>query len=60
MRSDPALTADKLDAFCKAGDDLAPYKRPKRYEFLDELPFNPSGKVLKRELVARYNPPAAA
>ncbi|MCU9848243.1 long-chain fatty acid--CoA ligase [Defluviimonas sp. WL0024] len=60
VRSDPALTAEKLDAFCKTGDDLAPYKRPKRYEFLDELPFNPSGKVLKRELVARYNPPAAA
>ena len=60
VRSDPALTAETLDAFCKASDDLAPYKRPTRYEFLDQLPFNPSGKVLKRELVQRYNPFTAA
>lgn len=60
VKSDPHLTAEKVDAFCKGSEDLAPYKRPKRYEFLDQLPFNPSGKVLKRELVARFNPPAAA
>lgn len=60
VKSDPHLTAEKVDAFCKDSEDLAPYKRPKRYEFLDQLPFNPSGKVLKRELVARFNPPAAA
>lgn len=60
VRSDPSLTAEALDGFFKASEDLAPYKRPKRYEFLDTLPFNPSGKVLKRELVAAYDPPAAA
>ena len=60
VRSDAGLTAETLDAFCKTSDQLAPYKRPKRYEFLDELPFNPSGKVLKRELIARFDPPAAA
>lgn len=60
VKSDPHLTAEQVDAFCKGSEDIAPYKRPKRYEFLEQLPFNPSGKVLKRELVARFNPPAAA
>jgi acyl-CoA synthetase (AMP-forming)/AMP-acid ligase II len=33
---------------------LATYKLPEQLETLDELPRNPSGKVLKRELQARY------
>ncbi len=45
------LSAQTLDAYCKSSDALAPYKRPKRYVFLDTLPTNPSGKVLKRELL---------
>ena len=32
---------------------IARFKRPKRYEFIDELPKNSYGKVLKRELRAR-------
>ena len=32
-------------------DNLARYKVPREVEFLDELPRNPTGKVLKRELV---------
>jgi fatty-acyl-CoA synthase len=55
VRSDPSLTAEAIDAFCKCSRDMAGYKRPKRYEFVDALPMNPSGKVLKRELVATYN-----
>jgi fatty-acyl-CoA synthase len=31
-------------------DNLARYKVPREVEFLDELPRNPTGKVLKREL----------
>ena len=31
-------------------DNLAGYKVPQRIEFIDELPRNPAGKVLKREL----------
>jgi fatty-acyl-CoA synthase len=31
-------------------DRIARFKRPKRYEFIDELPKNSYGKVLKREL----------
>jgi fatty-acyl-CoA synthase len=35
---------------------IARFKRPKRYEFVDELPKNSYGKVLKRELRAGLAP----
>ena len=57
VRSDPTLSATTIDAFCKGSDQLAPFKRPRRIIFVDELPMNPSGKVLKRELLAAYAPP---
>ena len=37
-----------LRAFC-AGQ-LAKYKQPKSYEFIDELPRDPNGKLYKRRL----------
>lgn len=40
-----------------AAERLANYKRPRRYVFVDALPVNASGKVLKHELAARL--PAA-
>jgi long-chain acyl-CoA synthetase len=40
--------ATPLDAFCL--QHIARFKRPKRYVFIDELPKNATGKVLKREL----------
>jgi fatty-acyl-CoA synthase len=52
VRSDAQLTEDAIIAFCKASDDLAPYKRPKKVLFVERLPLNPSGKVLRRELAA--------
>jgi long-chain acyl-CoA synthetase len=33
---------------------LAAYKYPRRIEFVAEFPLGPSGKILKRELVARF------
>ena len=50
----PGLTPAAIDAFCRASPDLASYKRPRGIVFLDSLPTNPSGKVLKRELLAQY------
>lgn len=47
-RPESALTASELDALCLAS--IARFKRPKRYVFLDELPKNATGKVLKRQL----------
>jgi fatty-acyl-CoA synthase len=43
------LTAEALDAFCLDGR-LARYKRPKIIEFVDEIPRNPSGKILRKLL----------
>jgi fatty-acyl-CoA synthase len=34
-------------------DNLARYKVPREVVFIDELPRNPTGKVLKRELQSR-------
>lgn len=45
------ITAADLNAHVKA--NLASYKTPREIEFLDELPRNATGKVLKRELHAR-------
>ncbi len=42
------LSEDEVKAHIKA--NLARYKVPREVEFLDELPRNPTGKVLKREL----------
>jgi fatty-acyl-CoA synthase len=36
-------------------DRIARFKRPKRYEFIDDLPKNSYGKVLKRELRERLS-----
>ena len=43
---------DELIDFCK--QHLASFKKPKRVEIVDELPKNAYGKVLRRELRARY------
>ncbi|MCL2417679.1 MAG: AMP-binding protein [Conexibacteraceae bacterium] len=43
------LTEDLIKEYVR--DNLANYKVPRDVVFLDELPRNPTGKVLKRELV---------
>lgn len=48
VRDDAHVDADELLAFC--GGRLAKFKTPKAVTFLEALPRNPSGKVLKREL----------
>jgi fatty-acyl-CoA synthase len=42
------LTEDEIKSYVK--DNLANYKVPREVVFLDELPRNPTGKVLKRDL----------
>jgi acyl-CoA synthetase (AMP-forming)/AMP-acid ligase II len=51
VRAGSALQDDALAQFC--GERLAKFKTPKAFRFVAELPRNPSGKVLKRELRAR-------
>ena len=48
LRPDEALGEDEVKEFVKA--NLARYKVPRDVHFLAELPRNPTGKVLKREL----------
>lgn len=44
------ISEDEFFTFCRR--HLADYKVPKRLMFLDQLPRNPSGKVLKKDLRA--------
>jgi long-chain acyl-CoA synthetase len=57
----PELTPEAVTAFCR--QHLASYKVPKLVEFRSELPKNPIGKVLRRELrptlIQPEGPPAA-
>lgn len=46
------VQARDLAAFVQG--KLAAFKAPLRYEFLDKVPRNPSGKILRRELRARF------
>ena len=50
LRPGMTLTADDVIEYCRAS--LADYKRPRRVVFLRELPRNPTGKILKRDLRA--------
>jgi fatty-acyl-CoA synthase len=56
LRPGVDATADALIGHCAAR--LAGYKRPTAVRFVDALPRNAGGKVLKRELRTRYGSPA--
>ena len=47
-----SMTEDEVIAHCRA--QMAHFKVPKKVIFVDALPKNPSGKLLKRELRTRY------
>ena len=46
-----AISADELMAYVAAR--VAPYKKVRRMEFIDAIPKSASGKILRRELIAR-------
>jgi malonyl-CoA/methylmalonyl-CoA synthetase len=48
VRDDPELTAEKVADFCR--EDLASYKTPRQVVFVEALPRNAMGKVLKHEV----------
>jgi len=52
-RGGQQVTEEELIAHCRT--QLAGFKTPKRVVFLAELPRNPTGKVLKRELRGRLD-----
>lgn len=47
------LTEETIIEFCEG--KLAGYKKPKSVDFVDELPRNPSGKILKTVLRDSYS-----
>jgi acyl-CoA synthetase (AMP-forming)/AMP-acid ligase II len=48
LRDGATATGDELIELCRA--NLAGYKKPKRVVFVDELPKNATGKILKKDL----------
>ena len=50
VRKDAALDAQAMDAFCLQHADLADFKRPRHYFFIDVIPANPTGKVERGKL----------
>ena len=48
--ADPEGLEEKLDQYCLDSEQLAEFKRPRRYVFVDELPKNPSGKIQRYKL----------
>jgi len=56
-KKEARTTAEEIIAFCKV--HLAGYKTPKSVDFIDALPRNTTGKILKRELREKYREGAA-
>jgi malonyl-CoA/methylmalonyl-CoA synthetase len=51
VRADPSLDEPRLQAFI--AERLIDYQRPRRVFFIDSLPRNTMGKILRRELIQR-------
>ncbi len=52
LRSGMTVTEEEVNALCR--QHLASYKKPRTVEFVQELPKNAYGKILKRELREQY------
>jgi len=52
LKQGQRATADEIITFCK--DNIARYKAPRTVDFVDALPKNPQGKILKKELREKY------
>jgi acyl-CoA synthetase (AMP-forming)/AMP-acid ligase II len=52
LKAGTKATEKEMIAFCK--EHIASYKAPKSIEFVDSLPKNPQGKILKKEIRAKY------
>ncbi len=56
VRADDGLTEQAVRDHCQG--KLARFKQPRNVEFIDEIPRNPTGKILKRLLRDRFPGPA--
>jgi len=48
-----SVSEDDIKQFCEGR--IASYKKPRQVRFLDQIPRNPSGKILKNELRERFS-----
>jgi acyl-CoA synthetase (AMP-forming)/AMP-acid ligase II len=53
LKKDAVVNAKEVIAYCKG--KLAKYEVPKSIEFVDAFPLGPTGKVLRKELKAKYS-----
>jgi len=58
LKSGMQVTEKEMIAFCK--EHIASYKAPKSVEFVDSLPKNPQGKILKRTIRSKFRSPDAS
>ena len=52
-RTMPLLETTIGDVLRAAAERVAPYKRVRRYEFVESIPRTPSGKIIRRTLIDR-------
>ena len=52
LKRNAQATEEEIISFCR--EQIAHYKAPKSVEFLESLPKNPQGKILKREIRPKY------
>ena len=57
---DSTVSPEAIDQWLRTNGMLASYKRPKKVHLIREIPRNPSGKVLRRVLVAKASERADA
>jgi 2-furoate---CoA ligase len=50
-KSNKKINFNELDDFCKKSN-LSNFKRPKSYVFIKEIPKSPTGKILRRKILA--------
>lgn len=48
--ADNELSAHDIEEWCLNNDTFPDFKRPRTYEFVEELPRNPSGKIMRYKL----------
>ena len=56
VRNDESLSENDVLKYC--ADKLARFKQPKGVAFIEQIPRNPSGKILKRILREQFPEPA--
>ncbi len=50
IRTCDNLTAEQLDDYCKESPEIANFKRPRYYRFVESLPMNATGKKLHKKM----------